>query len=63
MARDSAFASGIHLCAGMNLARLEGRVALERFLARFPDYELSGPPVRSPRARFRGFVSIPATVR
>lgn len=58
-----AFASGIHVCAGMNVARMEGRVALERFLARFPDYRLDGTPVRSPRARFRGFVSLPAVVR
>jgi cytochrome P450 len=57
-----AFASGIHVCAGMNVARLEGRIALERFLARFPDYRLDGAPVRSPRARFRGFVSLPASV-
>ena len=34
--RHLAFASGIHLCAGMNVARLEGRVAIERFLKRFP---------------------------
>ncbi len=58
--RHLAFATGIHLCAGMNLARLEGRIALERFLRRFADYELEGTPVRSRRARFRGFVSIPA---
>jgi cytochrome P450 len=57
-----AFASGVHVCAGMNVARMEGRVALERFLARFPDYRLKGEPVRSPRARFRGFVSLPASV-
>jgi len=57
--RHLAFGSGIHLCAGMNLARLEGRVAIERFLARFPDYAAAGAPVRSQRARFRGFVSIP----
>jgi cytochrome P450 len=57
-----AFASGIHVCAGMNVARLEGRIALERFLARFPDYRLDGAPVRSPRARFRGFISLPAVV-
>lgn len=57
-----AFASGIHVCAGMNVARLEGRIALERFLARFPDYRLDGEPVRSPRARFRGFISLPAVV-
>jgi cytochrome P450 len=34
--RHLAFGSGIHMCAGMSLARLEGRVAIERFLARFP---------------------------
>ncbi len=60
--RHLAFASGVHVCAGMNVARMEGRVALERFLARFPDYRLKGEPVRSPRARFRGFVSLPASV-
>ncbi|MFZ5692512.1 MAG: cytochrome P450 [Pseudomonadota bacterium] len=60
--RHLAFASGVHVCAGMNVARMEGRVALERFLARFPDYRLDGAPVRSPRARFRGFVSLPAIV-
>jgi cytochrome P450 len=58
--RHLAFASGIHQCAGMNLARLEGRVALERFIRRFPDYALAGEPVRGGRARFRGFLSIPA---
>jgi cytochrome P450 len=56
-----AFASGVHVCAGMNVARLEGRIAIARFLARFPDYRLDGAPVRSPRARFRGFVSLPAS--
>jgi cytochrome P450 len=60
--RHLAFATGIHMCAGMTVARLEGRIALERFLARFPDYELEGEPLRSPRARFRGFVKIPAKV-
>jgi cytochrome P450 len=43
----------------MNLARLEGRIAIERFLQRFPDYEPDGDPRRSGRARFRGFVSLP----
>lgn len=61
--RHLAFASGIHVCAGMNVARLEGRIALERFLKRFPDYRLDGEPLRSPRARFRGFITLPAVVR
>ncbi len=60
--RHLAFASGIHQCAGMNLARLEGRIAIGRFLARFPHYALSGPTVRGGRARFRGFLAIPANV-
>jgi cytochrome P450 len=57
-----AFAHGIHTCAGMNLARLEARVALTRFLARFPDYVLDGEPTRGGRARFRGFLHLPSRV-
>jgi len=60
--RHLAFGSGIHQCAGMNLARLEGRVAIERFLQRFPDYAPDDEPVRSRRARFRGFVSLPVSL-
>ncbi len=60
--RHLAFGSGIHQCAGMSLARLEGAVALSHFLARFPDYRLTAPPVRGGRARFRGFLSISARV-
>jgi cytochrome P450 len=57
--RHLAFGLGIHQCAGLHLARLEGRIALGRFLARFPGYRLSAPPVRGGRARFRGFLSAP----
>ena len=60
--RHLAFASGPHQCAGLALARLEGRVAIGRFLARFPHYEVDGIPVRSPRARFRGFIGVPVAV-
>jgi cytochrome P450 len=57
--RHLAFATGAHQCAGMALARLEGAIAISRFLARFPAYRLNGPPVRGGRARFRGFLSVP----
>lgn len=61
--RHLAFGGGAHQCAGLSLARLEGRVAISRFLARFPSYGPAAPPVRGGRARFRGFLSIPAKLR
>jgi cytochrome P450 len=57
--RHLAFATGAHQCAGMALARLEGAIAISRFLARFPNYALNGKPVRGGRVRFRGFLSVP----
>jgi cytochrome P450 len=60
--RHLAFITGAHQCAGMALARLEGTIAIARFLARFPNYRISGAPVRGLRARFRGFVSIPCAL-
>jgi cytochrome P450 len=57
--RHLAFATGAHQCAGMALARLEGAIAISRFLARFPRYALSGELVRGGRVRFRGFLRVP----
>ena len=57
--RHLAFATGAHQCAGMALARLEGAIAISRFLARLPHYALSGEPVRGGRVRFRGYLSVP----
>nr|WP_255574969.1 cytochrome P450 [Caldovatus aquaticus] len=54
------FGGGAHICAGLLVARLEARVALSMFLERFPRYALDGAPVRGGRARFRGFLSLPA---
>jgi cytochrome P450 len=56
--RHAAFGLGRHRCLGSHLARLELRVALEEWLARYPDFELadpaavtwSGGQVRGPRA-------------
>ncbi|MEY4283605.1 MAG: hypothetical protein RL111_280 [Pseudomonadota bacterium] len=58
--RHLAFASGAHACAGMSLARLEGQIAIGRWLKRFPDFTLAGAPVRGGRVRFRGYLRVPA---
>ena len=60
--RHVAFGSGIHQCVGMGLGRLEARIAIGRFLARFPSYRLAAPAVRSKRVRFRGHVAIPVAL-
>jgi cytochrome P450 len=39
----AAFGLGIHRCIGSNLARMELRVAVEEWFARFPDFELADP--------------------
>jgi hypothetical protein len=55
-----AFGHSAHACAGMNVARLEGRIAIGRLLERFPRIDLARAPERDPRVRFRGFRSLPA---
>ncbi|CAB3716719.1 cytochrome P450 [Paraburkholderia rhynchosiae] len=57
--RHLAFGFGIHQCAGVSLARLEARIAIGRFVQRFPSYRLDGEPTRGGRVRFRGFASVP----
>jgi cytochrome P450 len=60
--RHLAFGFGIHQCAGLSLARMEGRIAIGRFLQRFPAYRLTGSPQRGGRARFRGFLHAPFSI-
>ena len=54
-----AFAGGIHTCAGLNVARLEARIAIPALFNRFPGLAPAGAPVRDKRARFRGLLSLP----
>lgn len=51
--RHAAFGLGIHRCLGSNLARLELKVAIEEFIARFPRFELAGD-VSWSRGQIRG---------
>lgn len=56
--RHVAFGSGIHRCAGSNLARMELKVALEEWLRQIPEFHLAegaqvtwaGGQVRGPRS-------------
>jgi cytochrome P450 len=58
--RHVAFGSGIHRCAGSNLARMELRVALEEWLARIPEFRLAdGAEVTWAGGQVRGPRSIP----
>ena len=57
--RHLAFGAGVHVCAGITLARMEGRIAIGRLLRRFPKLRRDGPPQRGGRARFRGYLSYP----
>ncbi len=57
-----AFAGGIHLCAGLNVARLEAQIAIPAILNRFPKLQLVTPPDYDRRARFRAILSMPVTV-
>ena len=57
--RHVAFGQGDHACAGMNVARLEARIAIGRIVARFPRIELAGVAERDRRIRFRGFKRVP----
>jgi cytochrome P450 len=60
--RHLAFAAGAHACAGMGVARLEAQIALLRVVQKLPRLRLAGGATRARRARFRGFVSLPAEV-
>ncbi|MEI7443583.1 MAG: cytochrome P450 [Burkholderiales bacterium] len=59
--RQLAFGHGDHACAGMNVARMEARIAIARLLARFPRLEPAEAPRRDRRVRFRGLLSLPAS--
>lgn len=58
--RHQAFGYGIHLCLGAALARLEGRVALDEVLTRFPEWEVDyGTARRARTSTVRGWETLP----
>jgi hypothetical protein len=57
------FGRGVHFCLGAALARLEGRVVLEEWWRRFPDYEIEPEgAVRVHSINVRGFAALPVKV-
>jgi hypothetical protein len=57
--RHFAFGSGVHMCLGAVLARLEGTIAIGRLTARLRGLRRNGDYERGGRARFRGFSRYP----
>ena len=57
------FGYGIHYCLGAALARLEGRVALDEVLARFPEWDVDWDNARrAPTSTVRGWESLPVSI-
>ncbi len=57
------FSVGTHYCLGSALARLEGRVALEEILKRFPEWEVDLTTAKlSPTSTVRGWESMSAVI-
>ena len=57
-----AFGQGAHACSGMNVARLEARLAIGALVARYPRLQAAGPAERDCRVRFRGLKRLPVSL-
>ena len=57
------FGYGIHYCLGAALARLEGRIALDEVLKRFPEWDVDVEGARlAPTSTVRGWETLPVVV-
>ena len=63
MKQHLGFGYGIHFCLGAALARLEGRIALEELLDRFPTWDVDLTRAKiAPTSTVRGFETLPIMV-
>jgi xanthine dehydrogenase molybdopterin-binding subunit B len=57
------FGYGLHFCLGASLARLEGRVALDEVLKRFPEWEVDEDNIElTSTSTVRGWNSMPVRI-
>jgi cytochrome P450 len=64
MGQHLSFGHGIHFCLGAALARLEGRVALDEVLNRFPEWDVDWPQaVQAHTPTVRGWERMPVLTR
>jgi cytochrome P450 len=60
--RHVSFGYGVHFCLGASLARLEGRIALEEVLKRFPTWDVDyDNAVQARTSTVRGWEKLPVT--
>jgi cytochrome P450 len=57
-----AFSSGMHVCLGAALARIEGTTALRALFERFPDLGLSAPPQPRGLVTLHGYQRLPTNL-
>ncbi|BAX99924.1 putative cytochrome P450 [Mycobacteroides stephanolepidis] len=57
-----AFGSGVHVCLGASLARMEGVVALQSLFERFPELALAADPTPGKHVNLHGFGSLPVNL-
>jgi cytochrome P450 len=58
------FGYGLHYCLGANLARLEGKVALDELLNRFPEWDVDYDDIKlAPTSTVRGWERMPLVIR
>ena len=57
------FGYGLHFCLGASLARLEGKVALDELLNRFPEWDVDHEGMKlAPTSTVRGWERMPITI-
>jgi hypothetical protein len=61
--RHVGFGFGLHTCLGAAIARLEGSIAIDALLRKFPDMALAGGEQWHPTMLSRGMTSLPVTIR